>query len=202
MLVTNIRQQVKRNNRYSIYIDEKYSFSLSENGLLASGIHVGVALSKQQLDALKDASKKDKAYNQALNQIARRLRSEWEVRDYLRRKDYEPTMVDEIIERLQKARLLDDSVFARAWVENRRLLKSTSKRRLVAELRQKRVSDEIIEQTLAADETDEQTVLRNMIQKKRRQPRYQDEQKLMAYLVRQGFQYSDIKNALAEISQE
>jgi regulatory protein len=79
----------------------------------------------------------------------------------------------------------------------RRLLKSVSKRRLVQELRQKHVADDTIQRAVAEDEADERVVLRELIAKKRRQTKYQDDLRLMQYLARQGFGYDDIKHALA-----
>jgi SOS response regulatory protein OraA/RecX len=49
---------------------------------------------------------------------------------------------------------------------------------------------------LAEDETDERAVLRELIDRKRRQLRYQDNLKLMRYLVGQGFSYDDVKSVL------
>jgi regulatory protein len=128
----------------------------------------------------------------------RRPRSEWEMREYLKRKGYEQEQSDTILNKLSSRNYIDDLDFAKRWVESRRLLKSTSKRRLIQELRAKRVADDIINQVLDADETDEQAVLRELIAKKRSQTRYQDPQKLMQYLVRQGYNYDDIKTVLRE----
>ena len=86
------------------------------------------------------------------------------------------------------------------WVDNRRLLKSTSQRRLQMELRQKRVADEVIQQTLANDPTDERQVLSDLIARKRKIARFAaDDQKLMAYLIRQGFSYEDVKDAMRSL---
>lgn len=196
MRITDIKQQVKRTDRYSVFVDGKYSFSLSELALLNGGLRRDQEVTQEELDDLKDTAKLDKAYNQALGLIARRLRSEWEVRSYLQRKEYDPEFIDGIIERLYRSKFLDDTEFAQRWVENRRLLKNTSKRKLTMELRQKRVADDVIKQTLEADETDERSVLRELVERKRKQTRYQDEQKLMAYLMRQGFNYDDVKLVL------
>jgi regulatory protein len=100
------------------------------------------------------------------------------------------------VSRLRDRGYINDAEFARRWVENRRLLKATSKRRLAQELRQKRISDEIINQTLEADETDELEVLKDLVERKRKQTKYQDDLKLMQYLARQGFSYNLIKTAL------
>ncbi|HMS23957.1 MAG TPA: RecX family transcriptional regulator [Candidatus Saccharibacteria bacterium] len=194
--ITDIKQQVKRQDRYSIFIDDKYSFSLSENELMKSGIRLNREYTTTELEQLKQTAVLDKAYMRSLDMLSRRARSEWELRDYLRRKDNESEIIDQIITRLKRLQYIDDYIFAKAWVDNRRLLKATSKRKLSQELKQKRVEQSVIDGVLADDETDELAVIRELIAKKRTQSRYQDDQKLIAYLLRQGFSYSDVKEAM------
>jgi len=196
MKITAITQQVKRTDRYSIFVDGKYAFSLSESGLLASGLAVGQELTPAELKKLKKDAGMDKAYYDALRYVAMRARSEWEIETYLQRKEVDKDAANEIIRRLKEAGLLSDLDFARAWVSSRRALKSTSKQRLRQELLQKHVPGDVIDQVLTEDETDERATLRELVQKKRH--RYPDEQKLMAYLARQGFRYDDIKSVLDE----
>ena len=200
MKVTAIQQQVKRPERYSIFIDGKFSFGLSEAAVLASKLSIGQEYNAQELAELKETARADKAYNQTLGLLARRARSEWEIRDYLKRKDYEPDLVEQTVERLKGRNYVNDEAFARAWVDNRRLLKATSKRRLSQELRQKRVSYETIAVVLEADETDEREVLKELVVRKRKQSRYQDDNKLTQYLIRQGFNYGDVKAVIEELS--
>lgn len=197
MKITDIKQQVKRSDRYSIYGDGKYIFSLSESELLDLGLKIGQEYQGDDLEKLKEKAILDKAYDRSLNLISRRRRSVWEMTQYLKGKDYNPTEIDTTLNKLSNNGYLDDREFAKAWVSNRRLLKSTSKRRLSQELRVKRVSDEIINEALENDEADEQDVLRKLIQKKRTQTRYRDPQKLMQYLIRQGYNYGDIKDAMS-----
>ena len=199
MKITDIKQQVKRADRYSIFVDGKYAFSFSESELLASKLRIGQEFTETEVEELKDRAIIDKGYDMALNLIIRRPRSEWELRDYLKRKKYDPTVSGYVLDRLKQRGYVDDMDFARRWVENRRLLKATSKRRLMQELRQKRVAYEIIHSVLEADETDEQQVLRDLIERKR--TKYQDDLKLMQYLVRQGYNYADIKSTLSEINE-
>jgi regulatory protein len=196
MNITAIRQQVKRRDRYSIFVDGTYACSLSESGLLEQGLAVGQELDKNKLKELKAASGADKAYGNALRYVAMRPRSEWELATYLQRKEVDEPVVEQIIRRLKNSGLLDDAVFAQAWVANRRLLRNTSKRRLQLELKQKRVPEYIIDQALQEDAGDERENLRQVIAKKR--GRYPDQTKLTQYLARQGFSYDDIKSVLAE----
>ena len=200
MKVTRITQQEKQRDRYSIFIDDKYAFSLSEGALLESKLAVGQELDKAALKQWKQVSADDKIYNQALRYAAVRLRSTWEMEQYLRRKDASPPLVEIILNKLSIIDLLNDEAFARAWIANRRLLRPTSTRKLQQELRVKRVADEVIEAVLSEEATgDDLTALREVVVKKRNLPKYRaDPMKLMNYLARQGFSYGDIKDVLAE----
>ncbi|OGL30490.1 hypothetical protein A3F37_01290 [Candidatus Saccharibacteria bacterium RIFCSPHIGHO2_12_FULL_41_12] len=197
MKITDIKKQVKRSDRYSIYGDNKYVFSLSENELLNSGIKINQEYDGEELERLQRVVVLDKAYDRSLNMISRRPRSIWEMKQYLKQKDYSEDVIEEVLNKLSNRKYIDDQKFAEAWVRDRRLLKKTSKRRLQQELRAKRVSDEIIQKVLLDDETDEHEVLKQLIEKKRSQTRYQDDQKLIQYLIRQGFNYSDIKGLIS-----
>lgn len=197
MKITDIKQQVKRQGRYSLYVDGKYSFSLSESELMKSGIRIGREYTEAELEELLQTAVLDKANMRALDYLSRRPRSEWELRDYLKRKDYDSPTIDTILNKLSDYGYIDDVKFAQAWINSRRMLKPTSLRRLRQELMQKHVSKENIEAALETDEGDERAALKELVTKKQQQTRYQDEQKLIAYLLRQGFNYADIKLVLA-----
>lgn len=196
MKITAIKQQAKRAGRFSVFVDEKYAFSLSESALLEQKVRIGQEITAEELRGFKQASQFDKAYNLVLGYVARRQRSEWELRDYFRRKDIDEDAGERILMRLKDFGYVNDEKFARAWVENRRLLKPMSKRRLRLELRQKHVADDIIAKVLEEDEMSDHDTLAALVEKKRRQTRYQDDQKLMQYLVRQGYSYDDVKSVL------
>ena len=197
MKITSIKQQVKLTNRYSVYIDGAYSFSLSETALIETKISSGKELDSDQLESYKKLSADDKLYNRALRYVAMRQRSVWEATDYLKRKGAAPEAIEYCIAKLLDLRLLDDFAYARSFVRDRRLLRSSSKRKLLMELRKKRVDSAAIDAALAEDETDDTSAIRQLIGKKRRQLKYQDNDKLMQYLARQGFSYGDIKTALS-----
>lgn len=196
MKITAIKQQIKRQGRYSVFVDGKYEFSLSDSALLDAGLVTGQELTGSRLGELKQESADDKVYNNALAYVALRPRSTWEMEQYLSRKKCSPALSKKILNKLSVIGLLDDEAFARSWVANRRLLKPVSRRRLVQELRTKRVPEDVAARAVNEDETDEQSVLAGLIARKRKQTRYQDDQKLMQYLAGQGFNYGDIKSAL------
>jgi regulatory protein len=196
MKITAIKQQIKRFDRYSVYVDGVYTFSLSEAQLVSSGIHSGLEIDSETLAGYQEESTTGKLFDRLLNLFSYRMRSEWEVRDYLRRKQVDESQTTQLIERMQKLGYINDEVFARSWVENRRFGKPTSQRKLRAELQAKRIDRGIVDKILNEDasQTDEMDVLRQLVAKKR--ARYPDDVKFMQYLARQGFGYDDIKRAI------
>jgi regulatory protein len=197
MKITTIKQQAKRTDRYSIFVEGKYSFSLSESALLESKLASGQELSREEVRGYKKLSSEDKLYNQTLRWVAMRPRSRWEIQFYLeKKKQASPALAEIILNKLSIIGLIDDTKLAQALVNDRRLLRPASRRKMTAELRKKRIADSAIEQALGSEAENEQTALQEVIERKRRQTKYQDDLKLMQYLARQGFNYDDIKSAL------
>jgi regulatory protein len=196
MKITAIKQQVKRSDRYSIYVDEAYSFSLSEGALLKSGIASGQELSADEVTSFKQLSSDDKVYNQALRYVAMRARTVWELKSYLSRKEVAEARAEQIIQQFQELGLLNDAAYAVSFVRDRQLLKPSSKRKIMLELKRKHIAEVHIQEALAENKQDDTENVAQVVAKLRRQGKYQDDTKLMNYLARQGFGYGDIKRAL------
>ena len=199
MTITSIRQQIKRIDRFSVYVDGKYSFSLGEAALLISKINSGQDINEQRIRELKQLADGDKFYNQASRYVILRPHTKWEIDRYLQRKQASPTLINEILNKLSNIGLIDDAQYARSYIHDRKLLRPTSRRKIRYELRKKYISDKIIEEVMSDGIDNEQSTIRLIIERKRQQSRYQDDLKLMQYLARQGFHYGDIKEALKDI---
>lgn len=104
-----------------------------------------------------------------------------------------PEVSEMVFNRLSERGYLDDFKFAKYYVENRFVKKGVSQKRLELELLKKGVSKEIVEEVLVGSERSEEEEIAKIIAKKR--AKY-DDQKLLAYLVRQGFSYDVAKDAV------
>src|SRR3982751_2018385 len=137
MKITSIKQQVKHIGRYSVFVDGEYSFSLSETALLDSKLASGKELTKEQVNEYKQLSEDDKLYNQTLRYIALRPRTKWEIKTYLSRKNGSPPLLESILNKLSNIDLIDDLKYAQAFVNDRRLLRPSSRRKIINDLRKK-----------------------------------------------------------------
>lgn len=207
MKITAITIQTRNKNRVNISVDGKYRFSLDTYQLIELGLRVGVEYSESELQALEQESQFGKLYARALEYCLMRLHSVREVKDYLYRKTkptrdksgewrlgVAPEITDRVFDRLIEKKYVDDEKFARFWVENRSVAKGISKRKLVSELYKKGVSSDIINQIFSETQRDDSEEIKKIIAKKRAQ--YPDDNKLIAYLARQGFSYDEIKSAI------
>jgi regulatory protein len=196
MKLTAIKPAAKIPGRYLIFVDNEYSFSLSESALLESKLAAGQELSSHDISRFKQLSSDDKLFNRALALVAARTKTSWEVEVYLARKGASDKLIDNIIAKLTRIGLIDDEKYVQSFISNRKGLRPTSKRKLNAELRKKHISTSLIDQALSSYGTDNDA-LEAVISQKMKQAKYHDKLKLMQYLARQGFAYDDIKSALS-----
>lgn len=197
MKITNIKTQVKNPDRVSIFVDGKYSFSLTLDQLLEQKIKKDLILSDSELKRLKKLSDEGKLKARALEWLMGRKHSEREFRDYMFRKKAEKDLINQWTDEFKHKGYLNDREFA-LWFAEMRLRKSKSKREIESELYSKGINSETInsvvtELGLANREKDS---LKELIAKLRKRPRYSDDEKLVKYLLSKGFNYSDIKRAI------
>lgn len=198
MIITAIKPN-QTNDGYSVYIDGAFTFSIDADAVLETKIKAGQEIDAHILELLKQKAENRKHYRRILQYVSLRLRSEGEIRDYGFRKKIPTDAMDQIITKLTALGLIDDEAFARRFVEYKQMVKPLSVKRLKLELRKKHISSDIIDSTLRSDDDDavnDVQSLRKLIAKLKTRTRYQDEQKLLQYLARQGYRYSDIQTAL------
>jgi regulatory protein len=200
-LITDIKTQVKNQEKVSVYIDGKYTFSLTIAQLAEhKKIRINTELTESEISEYKKLSSLTNQYIRMVSLIYARPRSEYELRTKLKSKKLEPEEVEEIIAKLKSAKYLDDENFGKWWVSSRKTSKPISKLKLKAELAQKGINpvlaQEIITENFSSEE--ELQSLQKLIEKKK--DKYEDQQKLMAFLASKGFKYSQIKEALDSLS--
>lgn len=95
------------------------------------------------------------ALDRAVGYLAARARSKREIEQKLLLAGYRPCTVEMVIYKLQRENLLDDSDFARQWVESRQHHK-LGRSRIAQELRRKGVSQEDAEDAMSIIEDEDQ----------------------------------------------
>ena len=197
MQITALKKQVNNPERVSVFVDGKYSFSLSLDEVIAEKIKTGVELDTAQLKRLQKISTDGKIKARALAWLLNRPHSSREFTDYLRRKKADPELIENLLEIFSAKKYLNDAAYAK-WLAELRGRAGKSDRAIRSELFSKGIDREVIEEVLESG-NGEQERLKILIAKKQKIPRYKNnEVKLKQYLVGQGYGYQLIKETLSQ----
>ena len=146
----------------------------------------------------KDATRK------AMRLLEHMDRTEKGLRDKLRQSGFSPDAVDAALAYVQSYGYIDDSRYARTYIAYR--MDSKSRQKIIQELIGKGVYKETAvaawEEEAALNSPDERTLLVRTVEKKYAPGTELDEKemrRLYGYLVRRGFQFSDISSVLEEM---
>lgn len=197
MRITAVKQQIKDANRASIFVDGKYCFSLTLDQLIEERLKSGIEVDEPRINALKKKSADGKLRSRVMEWLAIRPRSEKELRLYLIKKNVDKDHAEKLISDMRDKKYFSDEIFCR-WYAGLMVRRLKSSREISFQLKQKGISEELIAKELTEHKDSEDIRLKEVIQKKRKTARFKDNEKLMAYLVRKGYSFSDVKDALAE----
>jgi len=201
--ITAIEPQQKNPQRVNIYLDGEFTFGLAR--ITAGWLKIGQDLSEEKIAALQTEDANETAYQKALHFLSYRPRSSAEVRQNLTKRGTPEALIEETVNRLKQAGLVNDPEFARAWVENRNTFRPRSKSALRMELHRKGLSDEIIQPVLD-EQVNEEALAFEAARKYARRlaglewPAFR--QKLSGFLARRGFSYTTLSPVVSEVWKE
>ncbi|NWJ98864.1 MAG: RecX family transcriptional regulator [Chloroflexi bacterium] len=149
--ITAIEVQKTNAERVNIFIEGIYAFSLTM--LVAAEHHLksGLELSAKEIGELQAADLYNLGLAAALELLSRRPRSEAEIYQRLKRRYPEGSdkTFKRVVERLKELNYLNDTDFARYWIENRLACAPRGRLLLQQELLKLGLAREIIETALA-----------------------------------------------------
>lgn len=199
MEITKLEIQKNNKDRVNLYLDEKYYSGISLELVVREHLKVGLDIDEEYLRNLILEDEKGKALVKAIKYIGTNLKTAKQLRDYLRKKDYNPNTINYVMDKLIEYNYLDDENYARAYV----LTYSTKygKLKLKSQLKSKGVSDEIIDKYLDTANIDsiEKVALKYM---KNREFTYENCQKLSRFLYSRGYEFDEINSLVNRLKEE
>ncbi len=203
ILITDLKEQVKDDTRVNVYINEKYVFSISKLDVAFYKLKVGEEISKKTYDEIFENVVLAKAKMTAMSYLSYKDRSKREVIRKLKEKGYTKEVTKQTLKFLISYGYINDLEFSKKFVKQRVEKKGYGKFKVVRELSEKGISDEIIEQVTENIGESEEEMALVLARKKARSldlTEYKDKQKLFAYLQRRGYSFEIIKRVIEKIN--
>jgi regulatory protein len=202
--ITRLTAGKSREKRVNVHLDGKYAFSLLAEVVLKEGLRVGQELSDEQLEDLTGVDRYQRCLNAAIRFLGYRPRSEAEIKQRLQKHGFDGKLTDKALARLKEQGLVDDTAFARFWIDNRESFSPRSRRLTKLELQRKGLGNDIIEQVVG-EVDDNDSAYRAALSKARRlsPSDYQVfRRRLGEHLGRRGFGYDVIKDTVERVWKE
>ncbi|MGI6108845.1 MAG: regulatory protein RecX [Eubacteriaceae bacterium] len=150
---------------------------------------------------------RQKMFDQALNYLSFRARTEQEIRSYFEKKKYCEDAISAVIEKLKEYHYLDDTEYVRQYCDVNAFGKRLGRNRVRQDLARRGISDTLLSalSQLIPDE-DEQEFCRvhfeKAMQKTEGEPYRRRLPKIQSYLLRRGFGNETVSALLREITEE
>ena len=197
--VTLLKPQ-KSGKRVNVYLDGEFGFGIDLDNLVLNHIKIGTVLTDEEVKKIVKKAEFQKDLDKVLRFVSIRPRSEKEVKDYFKRKNFDALMHDNLLKKLRLLEFLDDVKFAKWWVDQRLTFKKISSRVLKLELIRKGIDKEIIDNVLNETPIDEKKMARELLEKRAYKWQGLDEknarQKKFRYLAGKGFSWEVITELL------
>ncbi|MDQ0256880.1 regulatory protein [Evansella vedderi] len=206
-IITKISVAKRNKGRFHIYLDkgegEEYAFTVSEDVLVKRQLIKGRKLTEKEIEAIREEDVLDKAFQKALNFLSYRMRSKKEVLQYLKDQEVQQEEASQLLDRLKDLNLLDDQMFAAAFVRTKKNTQKKGPLIIEQELYEKGISQRMIDKAMEEYPVEEQlNNAMNAASKKlssyKSEAHRQKKQKLGQFLMQRGFTSSVVQQAVEE----
>lgn len=199
MEITATEKNKKYKDRLSVYIDGKFSFTISEDDFISMNLYENPVLTEEKIDYIKNTLNFREAKALAVRYLSWKLRTEQEVRVKLRDEGYDGACVEQVIEELKSIGYINNKLYAQKYVFDRSKLKPRSKRLMRQELKSKGIPDDIADEVLDDWKIEDHVVAENLLKRKFGKYDLSDDkirQKAYMFLLHRGFSHDTIAEAL------
>ncbi|MBO8162542.1 MAG: RecX family transcriptional regulator [Brevibacillus sp.] len=206
-LISAVRRDTKQRDRYHIYIDGEFAFSVHEDILIKYNLLKGTPVDGGLHEEVLQAEERHKAYLTALRLLGIRPRTAAQLEQYLTDKGYSSAIAREVRLLCEERGYIDDRDYARRWVAERIRNRPRGRYALKMELMQKGISMDIAEAALSElDQREELEAARRWLSKRlRREAELPSDsrqlQKILVALTRKGFSHAVVKAVRKELQE-
>jgi regulatory protein len=198
MIVTALERNRRRRSRIDVYLDGMAAWDVSRITVKKRGLRIGSELSEAEVASIIEEDRQREAGETALAMLARRPRSEREIRRRLTQRKVDDAVADDTVSRLKRAGLVDDVEFAHTFAESRSRISPRSRRLLEQELRAAGIQQDVAADAVSglSDEENAYRVARGRIRSLSQLDEATFRRRLSGLLQRRGFSWATARRAV------
>ena len=198
--ITSIEPQVKDKNRCNVYIDGAFYCGIKLEVAIKYHLKAGMHIEKAQLDEIQLETEKSQAVDKAMTHLSATMKTEQQMRDFLKGKGYTEVVCDYVIERLQYYKFIDDYAYCTAYINS---VHGKGRRAIESDLIKRKADRDAIRKALDEfEESDDDAC--ELLQKYMRGKEINKVNLLKGYkyLLSKGFSYDTAQSAMEKFDVE
>ncbi|WP_346915605.1 recombination regulator RecX [Clostridium sp.] len=203
-IITKIEAQKKKDNRVNIFINDEFAFGCSSELVYYHNLAKGKEINVEELKKVIVEDNYLTAKTKTLKYIERALKSEFQVREFLQKKEYEDNVIDRVIEFLKEYKFIDDEYYAKAFVTQN--IRIEGKGNIKYKLIKKGISEDIINSTLSEISSEDEEAVALKLAEKKLKVLCKNEgninkikSKLNTFLISKGYNFDTIKSVVNKL---
>lgn len=152
--------------RYKVYLEDGKELSFYEEVILKFNLLLSKEINDDTLMLADQYNQECDVYYVALHNLESHYKSVYELREWLKRKEYPEELIEKAIDKLMEQGYLNDEMYAKSYVNTQMITTNKGPYRLKRELEEKKITPEIIENALGNYTEEEQEArIRKVIDK-------------------------------------
>ena len=197
-IITNIKRNKNKKNRFSIFVNENYFCSISENILKKNNIIIGMKVNDLDIEKINFEDNTFKAKEYALNLLSYRSRSCQEINNKLNEKNFKIEVINHVIDELKFKKLLNDYEFAKMLTRHNLRNKKLGPISARNELFKKGIDEPTINLIISDIYTNvmKKKIIKEIFDKKNKNNKNMNKKelnKIINHIRRKGFNWEDIQ---------
>jgi regulatory protein len=191
----------KRKGRYNIFLDGEFAFGADKETIYTFGLRKNDELAENKINEIKDYDEFNFGKKTAFSFLNYKPRTEKEIRKKLKEKQISETIIIKILALLKDLKYLDDSQYAKMYIEEKLAHNPKGKRLIAMKLAEKGINKEVINNVIDSQYNEDKEIkkakelLTKYLKKVRAKSDLDKKQKCYRYLLSRGFDYEVVKSA-------
>lgn len=194
----------QKNSQYKIILEDDEELIVHENLIFKYDLLLTKKIDSSMMKDIMNENIYYEVYDEAVKYLGKKMRCKKEVLNFLKNKDYDTSLIERVIEKLQQEGYLNDELFAEAYINDKIYLSMDGPNKISQELQNLSIKDELIKSKLVKfNATLQQEKIEKIVSKNLKSNRNNStsklKMKLNALLINKGYDSVVIKEVLNKI---
>ena len=198
MIIQGLKLKTKNNPNIFIVSTDIGEFVLHSDMIVKFGIAIGEVDESIFDNAVKNSAELI-AFNTCMKYISSKVKTEHQIRDYLYKKEFKKTVVDNVISKLKEYKIIDDKMYAEMYIRSN---VKFSKNKIKQKLYSFGVKNDMIEDVVTIVDDKESCELNASKFMKNKQNTKENIDKLVRRLTYLGYNWDTIKSIINKYRRE